>query len=347
MNRKRDVEIEKIHDNDVMYLKLNDQPLYAKLLDKEDFYVDKETNSIKLIKKVEHEFITQMASYIYYFDNIGKDEKVKINEAYIMTVSEDVDETLEEDNQPTILKFYEAKETLDDSGNFLFEQCDEIDLGNGDYRICYKLAENNVITDVRAQVGDEFIYYKNVVLNGDEYEVYNEDGNIERTISKNEISFNQFKIRTYTAQLNTHDIVAYNNVSYDALSGRFEFNEPVVCFFVTAVFNLGSSVYSKNVKQMVIVPDTLLDTEVDFGYETKSNTRYFNAYTGTTFSFDNLDFDNLSFESEGFAKAYVKRTRLKNVNYIRFIFRNSSNNNCKISNLTVVYEYGKKNKGVA
>jgi hypothetical protein len=185
------------------------------------------------------------------------------------------------------------------------------------------------------------------VLNDDVFEIYLEDGNIERTYKKEDLVFNRFKIKTYTSEEKTHDIIFYNGTAYRQITGYFEFIQPVSCLYVTPIFNLGSNIYSKNINQMIIVPDAVLDTEVEFGYETKTNVKYFSAFTGTKFDFNNIDFDNFSFDTEGFATAFIKRTRLKNVNFIRFIFKNSSKNNCKISNLTVVYEYGKKNKGVA
>ena len=350
INKELVDDIEKIHDNDIMYIRLNDPKIYALFLNKSEFYSDRNKNVIIVKKELAHEYVSQMASYLFYFDDIDEtDTNIVVNRPYLMTVSTMVDETLEEDdNILTTLTFYEAVEKIDDFGNKLYEQGDMAYVGEGNYRICYQLAESNVITDVQAEFNGETIMYKDVIINqDDEYEVYDDEGNIKDTYTKTDLIFNKFKIRTYTSELSTHDIVLYNENPYKDLSGKFEFNEPVVCYFVTAVFNLGSVVYSKNVKQLIIVPDTLLGTEVDFGYETKSDIKYYNAYTGSTFSFDELDFDNLSFESEGFAKAYIKRTRIKNINFIRFIFKNSSNNNCKISNLTVVYEFGKKNKGVA
>lgn len=348
LDAKRVSDIEKIHDNDIMEIKFDDPQIYALFLNQEDFEADTEKNVLVVKKPLEHQYVAQMASYIFYFDSID-DSKTTIIEdkPYLMVVSTMVDETVEEnDDILTTITFYEAIEDAENRG--LYYQGSQINVGEGKYRICYRLTESNVITDVQTEYNGETIYYKDVVINeDDEYEVYDDEGNIKDTYAKTDLIFNRFKIRTYTTELSTHDIVLYRGNSYNNLKCKFYFNEPVVCYFVTAVFNLGSVVYSKNVKQLIIVPDTLLGTEVDFGYETKSDVRYFNAYTGKSFNFDELDFDNLSFESEGFAKAYIKRTRIKNINFIRFIFKNSSDNNCKISNLTVVYEFGKKNKGVA
>lgn len=346
--------IERLHNDDIMHIQLGDADIYALFLNPNEFKVDKQNNGIVVLKDLKHEYVTQMATYKFYFDNIGAGENLETYTPYIMNVTQAVDEEIDDDKLYTLLKFYKEKTVTGDSGEpeTILE---EVDLGNGNYRICYKLNASNVITDVKGTVTEDIggyfitrdVYYKDVVLNGNFYEEYNEDGYIERTFKKDELIFNEFKLRTFTAELNAHDIITYDGLAFSTFGGRFEFNEPINCFFVTGVFNLGSSVYSKSIKQMIIVPDTMLDTEVDFGYETKTNVMYFNAYTGAKFNFDNINFDNLSFESEGFAKAYIKRTRLKNVNFIRFIFKNSSKNNCKVSNLSVVYEFGKKNKGVA
>jgi hypothetical protein len=347
INKDRVKDLERLHNDDILHLNTIGSPIYALLLNKDEFEVDTEKNALRVLKKVSHEYITQMSSYIYYFDEIGSNANVELNKPYIMTVLEDIDETIDEDNDYTLLKFYEAVIEEDDT----YVAGDEVDVTNGSFRVCYALNESNVVTDVHTIIeeNDEerIIWYKDVVLNDDVFEIYLEDGNIERTYKKEDLVFNRFKIKTYTSEEKTHDIIFYNGTAYRQITGYFEFIQPVSCLYVTPIFNLGSNIYSKNINQMIIVPDAVLDTEVEFGYETKTNVKYFSAFTGTKFDFNNIDFDNFSFDTEGFATAFIKRTRLKNVNFIRFIFKNSSKNNCKISNLTVVYEYGKKNKGVA
>lgn len=351
INRTRVQEIERLHDNDIMHLRVDDPRLYALFLNKEDFDIDMDNNAILIKKELSHDYIVQMSAYMMYIDNIAEDSDTElvVDTPYYIEIegSDDLTQTIDLDTYYGRAKLYEAIAEISE-GITIYSRGNEINLGSlNDFRICYQLGESNIITEVQGTVGDDVIKYREVEWNGNEYERYDNMGNIIATYTKEDLIFNKFKIKTYTSEASTHTIVHYKNIVQNVLSAKFEFNNSVLCYYVSSVFDLGSVVYAKNLKSLIIVPDTLLDTEVEFGYETKRDSRMFSAYTGSTFSFDKLDFDNLSFESEGFAKAYVKRCREKNFNYIRFIFRNSSNNNCKLSNLTVVYEYGRKNKGVA
>lgn len=109
---------------------------------------------------------------------------------------------------------------------------------------------------------------------------------------------------------------------------------------------MGTRYFNKDLHKLIIVPDTLLGTSVDFGFKTSNYSKDFNAYTGRALSFNDLNFDALNFTTETFAKVYVKTAKKKRWSYIQFYFKSDTDNNCKINNLTIVYTLGTKNKGV-
>ncbi len=216
------------------------------------------------------------------------------------------------------------------------------------FRVCLKLFGNSEmpcsICNVGTYINDEYYEYKNYIVLDDRHYFMDSDGNYLEI--DNEPRFNHFSIRDYTSTGKPLKLVNYNGLTPVIDGGKFFFNTNVKCHYITPPFDMGTRYFNKDLHKLIIVPDTLLGTSVDFGFKTSNYSKDFNAYTGRALSFNDLNFDALNFTTETFAKVYVKTAKKKRWSYIQFYFKSDTDNNCKINNLTIVYTLGTKNKGV-
>lgn len=161
--------------------------------------------------------------------------------------------------------------------------------------------------------------------------------------------FNCFMVSALFYDNKVLEIISYNDepiIDYTVnLPASLTINEQILAYFITPFYNLGNNLQSKTLKRLIIVPDTLRGTKVELAYETRNKTGSFTAYTGRSFDFNDFDFDDVSFSNEDFAKTYSKKCKAKKFNYIRFIFKNQDDNNCKLDNITIAFTYSSINKG--
>lgn len=275
------------------------------------------------------EFMITLANYSVCFDGGSIDPKEVFK---IYTVMHD---------QEKRVFTYEIRKNL--------ESEEIIDLKEKGFRVCLKLFEENnqpsSICNVGMYSDGKYYLYEDYHETNGKYYFTDEEGiTVKEMDSKPK--FNHFSLRDYTTEGRPLKIINYNGITPIVKSGKFTFNKNVSCYYVTPPFDMGTRYYNKDLKKLIIVPDTLLGTSVDFGFKTSNYSKDFNAYTGKAFNFNELDFDNLNFLSETFAKVYVKQARKKRWSYIQFFFKSDTDNNCKINNLTIIYTLGTKNKGV-
>lgn len=321
INAEKMSSIERLNENDAIEFTTNGQQLYALLLDSDE--ISTKDNMISIVDSVLTQGELEQINYKkVYVDNISNGCSLSVNTEYIIQVLE---------GEPLKIRF------IDSVGN-------EIEIEEGStFRICYQPPSTNNLIEVETQDG---IKYTDCLYDDGNWYKLDKFGNKLSEINPKPI-FNCFKIaRTYGEEKVNAKLTPYNNVSIANIKCKLTYYQKVKAYYITKVFDFGTTVFEKRLHKLVIVPDSSLGTNVDFGYETRRKSKMFNAYTGDAFDFGKINFDNLNFETEGFAKSYVKDKIKDRFNYIRFIFKNDTDDNCKISNLTIVYSIGKENKGV-
>lgn len=122
---------------------------------------------------------------------------------------------------------------------------------------------------------------------------------------------------------------------------------PVVSIWKTPVLCLGTTLYLKNLLSCTLVFEPNIEGSAKFGYSCTN--KYKNFYSSispsTGLDLDNLDFSDFSFE-DIVAKSRTLKTRVRNFCFIEFIVESNDNMDCALNNFTILYNIGRKNKGV-
>lgn len=279
------------------------------------------------------QFMLAIPNYEIRFDRLGTNTNLSLSQGYkFISVLHDVDSK----------KFYyDLSDSIEGSTNPIY-----LDNEEKVFRVCLKLSKGiQTLCNVGTYLDDEFYLLENFREYGGKYYFVNEEG---LTIKETEFrpKFNYFSIRDYTKIGKSLKILNFNEEIPVIDEAKLFFNRNISCHYYTPPFDMNTRYYNKDLHKLIIVPDNLLGTSVDFGFKTSNYEKEYNAFTGETFDFDKLDFDTINFLTEIFAKVYVKQARKKRWSYIQFFFKNDVDGNCKINNLTVIYTIGTKNKGV-
>lgn len=295
-------------------------------------------------------FLLTLPNYEIYFDRIPESNKdvIEVNQRYkfLTVLNNEEEEKIYYDTYKVSIKYIEQE-----VGNPIEDEItEELNFDNEGFtrgfRVCFKLDTGvQTLCNIGIEIDGEYYLYQNYREESGKYYFVNEEGLTTKEL-ESKPKFNMFSIRDYTNKGNPVTILNYNNETPVITNAKFVFNKNVSCYYITPPFDMGTRYYNKDLRKLIIVPDTLLGTSVDFGFKTSNYEKDYNAYTGKTFDFNDLDFDNLNFLTESFAKVYVKQARKKRWSYIQFYFKSDTNNNCKINNLTVIYTIATKNKGV-
>ena len=133
------------------------------------------------------------------------------------------------------------------------------------------------------------------------------------------------------------------------LEGVITNTKNVDCLFVTKAYNMGQSLYNKNLKSITVVNDAESYSWVNFAIRTKEVKKRFdeNIVSGTsglTDTYQNIFKADLTDRS--FATSFTKNYYLK-FNFIQFEFYNNNGSDCIINNINVIYTLGFKQGGVS
>jgi hypothetical protein len=123
--------------------------------------------------------------------------------------------------------------------------------------------------------------------------------------------------------------------------------EPVVSVWKTPILSLGTTLYLKNLLSCTLIFEPNIEGNAKFGYSCTNKYRdfYSSISPSTGFDLDNLDFSDFSFE-DIVAKSRTLKTRVRNFCFIEFIVESNDNMDCALNNFTILYNIGRKNKGV-
>lgn len=125
-------------------------------------------------------------------------------------------------------------------------------------------------------------------------------------------------------------------------------NTPVSAYYVTKPYSLGSNIQNKNILSWTIINDTNLKSSCEIGYYSNSGSNYSVLQMqkeGEILSFEKFDFDRFSFLQNYLPHNYTKWKSLRNISNIMFAFKNETNSNCVLTNLTILYTIGAFKRG--
>lgn len=320
VNEEHINDLEYLHNDDTYSLESSDTAIYGKVLDTTDFEITEDGEIQITNEDIEDKLIIYMQNFDFYCDTIT-------NGGTSIVVDRDYG-ILYDDGTKVITLTYDSEDVVIPS------TCT--------FRLVFKLPESNSVYDVQDSNG---LHFKNYLEeNGKHYKV-DDEGVIEEELSSKP-KFNRFKIANLLKSAPI-DIVLYNgSQTVNNYSGTFEFNEIVKCYYITPMFDLGTTIYSKTLQSVAMTPDAILGSRIQFGYETRKNNKDYEAFTGQGFDFSKLEFATISFSTDVFACSWVKKCKEKKVNFIRFVFKNNTRDECKINNLTLTYYISSMNKGI-
>lgn len=152
-----------------------------------------------------------------------------------------------------------------------------------------------------------------------------------------------FQISNFIGDI--YNVYSYQNVVLNII-GYFDIKKNVNALWLTPIFNLGTTEYSKNLHSITLTPESLVGGKIDFGFKTRANEGEFAVGGVSLLDFNDIDFTNFTFETSTFAKSDTRKTNVKNFNFIQFYFKNDNDKDCVVNDLSITYSVGKINKGV-
>ena len=174
---------------------------------------------------------------------------------------------------------------------------------------------------------------------------------------------NTFKLKRYSDSEVTITITN-SGTSMASLLFQVTHYEPIKCKWMTPALSFGYLLYAKNLYGVSIVLDPSVEGLVNFGYTTARTTREqgdivslanekelvsrerLSEYALYNFDFNNIDFTNFSFETGAFACSRNIKLRVRNFTFIMFKFENNTKGNFAMNSFQLLYDIGKRNKGV-
>ncbi len=145
-----------------------------------------------------------------------------------------------------------------------------------------------------------------------------------------------------------YDIIAYNN-ELRTYSGIVSIENNVVAEYITAPFNLGTSVILKTIWLWTIINDTSLASEIEIGYiASRSQADYLLATKASRqLNFDApFAFERVQFLNDQLPHLYTKYKTLANVLFMRFKFKNENPTNMVLTAIEIIYSLSQYSKGV-
>lgn len=141
-----------------------------------------------------------------------------------------------------------------------------------------------------------------------------------------------------------------NNVDTSvALTGTITTKSNVECYLLTKAFNMGQSLYNKNLKSITVVNDVENYSFVNMAIRTKKVKERFkeNVISGTKGIIDTYqNIFKADLTNHTFATSFTKDYFIK-FNFIQFEFYNLEGSDCIINNINIVYTLGFKQGGVS
>lgn len=207
--------------------------------------------------------------------------------------------------------------------------------------VAYDLTENDdvFISDDLPEKAN-FIYIDNAI--------FYEDGDaLNNILPIKVLSNNEFQIIDENG--NSRNITRVELKSSNSLSIKFIIKTPVECLYETVPFSFGTTLHSKYLYQYSLTNNTVEGSRYALGIRTSDE--LLNPYEDVVDSTSGINFDyftfmNVSFAQKDFARSYIFKYRVPNINFVQFLFWNRGEENCSVSSLQLLYTIGLVQKGV-
>lgn len=133
------------------------------------------------------------------------------------------------------------------------------------------------------------------------------------------------------------------------LSVKFLTVNPVESLYETVPFSFGTTLHSKYLYQYSLTNNTIEGSKYSLGIRTSD--ALFNPYDdvtdyGSVVNFEYFNFMDISFAKKDFARSYIYKYRIPNINFVQFLFWSRDSENCSVSSLQLLYTIGLVQKGV-
>ena len=209
------------------------------------------------------------------------------------------------------------------------------------------------------------------ILQKDEYDIYDIKMSIEDeqnlTLTENKL-YVKVSGKEFTFEIEKYDngnishinkivdnygnAVAITNENKEVsieLTGYITNTKIVDCLYVTKAFNMGQSLYNKNLKSVTVINDAESYSWVNFGIRTKTVKKRFdeNIVSGTDGLVDTYqNIFKADLTDSSFATSFTKNYYLK-FNFVQFEFYNDNGSDCIVNNINIIYTLGFKQGGVS
>lgn len=198
--------------------------------------------------------------------------------------------------------------------------------------------------EIRKINEDGSLSYLNHAFAGGEYVTLlvnlNEELITIEKVNDNIKLFNEYKKEVALISIDGYEIYLFGYITLEKV---------IPSKYVTKAYNMGQSIYNKNLKSITVLNDSNNYSFVNFGIITKEIRKRFDlgimsGTQGLTETYENIFKSDLTAES--FATSFTKNYYLK-FNFIQFEFYNNDDSECIINNVFVSYTLGFKQGGVS
>ena len=122
---------------------------------------------------------------------------------------------------------------------------------------------------------------------------------------------------------------------------------PVDAYYKTKTFDFGTSVYEKTVWGFVLANDSGLRSEMKVGDRSNRKQNEFNfEVDASQLDLGGFKFDSVQFDNDGLPHVYSKYRVIPRVSFIRFLFKNDSDTNLVLSELSLIYKISRLTRGI-
>ena len=136
-----------------------------------------------------------------------------------------------------------------------------------------------------------------------------------------------------------------NLIIFVEIYSTINYRDNVVANWYTAIYDLGSNMYSKTLLGLTITTEPLVKGKISLGYQTRNIEKDFTTYGTRGFDFNDIDFEDFSFESS-FTNSNTMRVKERNFNFIVLRYISDTDTACAVNGITIRYKINRLNKGI-
>lgn len=180
---------------------------------------------------------------------------------------------------------------------------------------------------------------------------------LEKTNIVHVIDSTHFKLKNYQNGLSTEgeEIPLYKTIltisketetSDFYLKGAIRKFKNVVAYWYTPVLNMGTSTYLKTTQYLTVTPEAINNGNIQIEVLTRKKEKSFTTQGIDTLDLNTLRYTDYSFDISTFERAFSKKLKIKNFNFLQIFFKSDNDKNCIIKEICIDYILTKRSKGV-